>query len=143
LAAYDRLIATRPGVARKGAAVPYTSLNGHMTSYLTEAGSLVLRLPPGERARFLERYDTTLHRAYGLVQKEFVDVPDALLEDTDALRDWFAASLDGIGGLKPKTTTKGKKASNPTKAADPTKADEPTTKATKASKPTTTAGPER
>jgi TfoX N-terminal domain len=102
--AYDRLIATRPGVERKGATIPYTSLNGHMTSYLADAGSLVLRLSPDDRARFLDDHGTTLHTAYGVVQKEFVDVPDDLFADTAAMAPWFAASLDWVGSLKPKPT---------------------------------------
>ena len=73
LAAFDRLIATQPGVMRKGATIPYTSLNGQMTSYLTDSGSLVLRLSPEDRRRFLAEHRTTLHVAYGVVQKEFVD----------------------------------------------------------------------
>src|SRR6266566_4171490 len=105
LVAYDRVIAARPGVERKGARIPYTSLNGHMTSYLTETGSLVLRLSPADRTRFIEEFGTTLHTAYGTIQKEFVDVPDDLLVDTDALRPWFGASLEWIAGLKPKRTT--------------------------------------
>ncbi len=104
LAAYDRLIATRPGVERKGAKIPYTSLNGHMTSYLDAPGSLVLRLSPEDRRRFMASFGTTLHTAYGVVQPEFVDVPDSLLEDTDSLKPWFAASLDWIATLKPKAT---------------------------------------
>lgn len=102
--AFDRLIATRPEVVRKGASIPYTSLNGHMTSYLSDLGSLVLRLPQDDRTRFLDEYGTTLHTAYGTVQKEFVDVPDALFADTPSIAPWFAASLDWIGGLKPKPT---------------------------------------
>jgi hypothetical protein len=102
--AYDRLIAARPGLERKGASIPYTSLNGHMTSYLGEIGSLVLRLSPADRARFLAEYEATLHTAHGIVQKEFVDIPDALFLDTDAIAPWFAASLDWIATLKPKLT---------------------------------------
>ena len=102
--AYDRLIATRAGVERKGATIPYTSLNGHMTSYLAETGSLVLRLSPEDRASFLDEQRTTLHTAHGTVQKEFVDVPDALFLDTPTMAPWFAASLDWIATLKPKPT---------------------------------------
>ena len=102
--AYDRLIATRPEVTRRGASIPYTSLNGHMTSYLADGGSLVLRLSPDDRARFLDEHRTTLHTAYGTVQKEFVDVPDALFADTASIAPWFAASLDWIAGLRPKPT---------------------------------------
>ena len=43
LAAYDRLIGTVPGIARKGASIPYTSVNGNMSSYLFGEGSLALR----------------------------------------------------------------------------------------------------
>ena len=79
-----------------------------MTSYLEAPGSLVLRLAPADRQRFLSEYGTTLHTAYGVVQKEFVDVPDSLFRDTDGLAPWFAASLDWIAGLKPKATTRRK-----------------------------------
>ena len=34
LALYEKLIATMPEIVRKGAVHPYTSLNGHMFSYL-------------------------------------------------------------------------------------------------------------
>ena len=101
---YERLIATVPGTARKGAAIPYTSLNGHMFSYLSETGSLVLRLPPAERAAFLEQHGTTLHHAYGIVQKEYVDVPDALFADPDRLAPSFAASHAYVAAMKPKPT---------------------------------------
>ena len=33
---YEKLVATNPKVERKGATVPYTSLNGHMFSYLSQ-----------------------------------------------------------------------------------------------------------
>ena len=42
---YELLVATLPGVERKGATVPYTSVNGHMFSYLSKTGKLALRLP--------------------------------------------------------------------------------------------------
>ena len=53
--AYDRVIATRPEVERKGAKIPYTSLNGNMSSYLAEDGKLVLRLAAADREAFLAR----------------------------------------------------------------------------------------
>jgi hypothetical protein len=101
---YERLVATQPGLERKGATVPYTSLNGHMFSFLSGSGALALRLPPIDRAAFLERYTTTLHEAYGTVMKEYVTVPDALLADTEQLAPWFAASHAYIATLKPKPT---------------------------------------
>ena len=100
--AYDRLIATRPEVERKGARIPYTSLNGNMSSYLAEDGTLVLRLAAADREAFLARYASRLHEAYGIVQKEYVDVPGKLLEATADLAPWFAASVTYVGGLRPK-----------------------------------------
>jgi hypothetical protein len=108
LALYERLVATLPGVTRKGATVPYTSLNGHMFSYLTKAGTLALRLPKDTRDAFLEKYETTLCKQYGVVQKEYVDVPDALLKKTAELKKYFAASFEYVSSLKPKPTTRKK-----------------------------------
>ena len=104
--AYDRVIAAHEGLERKGAKLPYTSLNGNMSSYLAEDGTLVLRLPAGDRESFLAEYGTQLHTAYGTVQKEYVDVPAVLLEATEELAPWFAASVRCVGGLSPKPTTR-------------------------------------
>ena len=109
LAHYDRLVATIPGLDRKGAANPYTSLNGAMFSYLHPSGMLALRLPPGAREAFLETHETTLFQAYGIVQKEYVTVPDHLLADPEQLRDAFRASYDYVKTLKPKPTSKTKR----------------------------------
>ena len=83
---YEKLVATNPSVKRKGATVPYTSLNGHMFSYLGKAGKLALRLPSGEREAFLKKYKTKLCEAYGKVQPEYVEVPDFLLSSTLELK---------------------------------------------------------
>lgn len=112
LARYDRLIATQAGLERKGDAIPYTSVNGNMFSYLFDTGSLALRLPADDREAFLERHGTSLHEAYGIVQKEYVDVPDALLEDTASLAPYFAASFAYVSALRPKPTTRRRPASS-------------------------------
>jgi hypothetical protein len=62
---YEKLVATNPNVERKGDTVPYTSLNGHMFSYLSKEGKLALRLPAGEREAFLKKYKAKLCEAYG------------------------------------------------------------------------------
>jgi TfoX/Sxy family transcriptional regulator of competence genes len=105
---YEKLVATNPKVARKGAANPYTSLNGHMFTYLNPSGSLALRLPTDEREAFLKKYKTTLFEAYGAVMKEYVTVPDKLLRNTKELQKYFELSYRYIGTLKPKPTTKKK-----------------------------------
>ena len=107
LVAYERLVATVPGLERKGAKLPYTSANGNMSSYLAEDGTLVLRLGAADRAAFIERYRTSLHEAYGIVQKEYVDVPAALLDDLEAIRPWFEAGQRYVVELRPKPTKRG------------------------------------
>ena len=66
-ALYEKLIATNPKIERKGDAVPYTSINGHMFSYLSKEGKLALRLPSAEREVFLKRHQAKLCDAYGRV----------------------------------------------------------------------------
>jgi hypothetical protein len=49
---YEKLVATNPSVKRKGATVPYTSLNGHMFSYLSKAASWRFDCRPQSARRF-------------------------------------------------------------------------------------------
>jgi hypothetical protein len=105
-ALYDKLLATNPKIERKGAANPYTSLNGHMFTYLNPSGTLALRLPEKGREEFLKKYKTTLFEAYGAVMKEYVTVPDSLLKDTKTLRKYLELSYAYIKTLKPKSTKK-------------------------------------
>lgn len=105
---YEKLVATNPKVARKGATVPYMSVNGHMFSYLSKEGKLALRLPALEREAFLKKYKAKLCEAYGVVQKEYVEVPDTLLASTRELKKYFDCSYDYVSSLKPKATTRKK-----------------------------------
>lgn len=104
LAAYEALVATSPDVERKGATMPYTSRNGHMFSFLDATGAMALRLPTAARDAFIEQYATTLAEQHGRTMKEYVVVPDDLLERTDELAGWFQQSHEWIGTLKPKPT---------------------------------------
>lgn len=102
LALFEKLVATNPTVDRKGAKTPYTSRNGHMFSFLDAAGSMGLRLSPEAREEFLDKYETTLVEQHGHLMKDYVVVPDKLLENTRELSTWFDRSHDYIGTLKPK-----------------------------------------
>jgi len=104
-ALYDKLIATIPEIKRKGAANPYTSLNGNMFTLLHQS-RLAIRLPEHDRKAFLKKYKTTLFEAYGAVMTEYVAVPDALLKNTDALQKYLALSYEYVKTLKPKPTKK-------------------------------------
>src|SRR6516225_11345908 len=108
LALYEALLATNPKIERKGATMPYTSVNGNMFSILTPDGTLALRLPAEEREAFLKRYETTLCEQYGVVLKEYVQVPASLLQNTRALAKYLDVSYRYACSLKPKPTTKKK-----------------------------------
>src|SRR5262245_1112980 len=103
---YEALLATIPEIKRKGATMPYTSVNGNMFSLLTPDGSLALRLPAADREAFLNRHDAALCVQYGVVMKEYVQVPAALLRDTRALAKYLDISYRYVCSLKPKPTTK-------------------------------------
>src|ERR1700682_4625789 len=89
VALYDKLIASKPEIERKGAGIPYTSYNGNMFSYLGKSTLMALRLPEGERETFLKKYKTTLYHAYGIVQKEYVTDPVSLLKNTKELKEYL------------------------------------------------------
>jgi hypothetical protein len=109
VALYDKLIATNPDIERKGDTNPYTSHNGNMFTHLTPEGVLSIRLPEKEREAFIKKYKTKLKEAYGIVQKEYVVVPDSLLKKTDELKNYLNISFEYSKTLKPKATSKKKK----------------------------------
>src|SRR5215475_8685500 len=103
---YEKLIATNPKIERKGAANPYTSLNGNMFTLLHQSTSLAIRLPEDKREEFLKKYKTTLFKAYGTVMPEYVAVPDSLMKKTKELKKYLDLSYEYVQTLKPKPTTK-------------------------------------
>lgn len=104
---YDRLIATQPTLTRKGAKAAYTSLNGHMTSFLTHE-YLALRLSKDDREAFVAEHGTDPVIQYGAVMKEYVAVPEKLYANTKEAAKLFASSVAYVGSLKPKATTRRK-----------------------------------
>jgi len=92
LALYDRLLATEPGVERKGATIPYTSANGKMFTYLSPNGDLRLRLPDEERAAFMKKYRTKPLIQHGVLMKDWVAVPPALLARPAELKPYLTRS---------------------------------------------------
>lgn len=102
LAGYEALIARFPHIERKGASMPYTSLNGHMFSFLDPSGALSIRLSPDDLHDFVERHQTTLSEQHGRVLKDFALVPPSLSSDIDELGRWFARSYEWTATLRPK-----------------------------------------
>lgn len=103
---YDALVATQAQIERKGAKMPYTSVNGHMFSFLAADGTMGLRLPAEAREAFVEKYRTCLCEQNGRIMKEYVTVPASLLKKTADLSVYFELSYAYVAALKPKPTAK-------------------------------------
>ena len=99
---YDELIKTNPAIERKGIKLPYTSFNGHMFTFLSESGTLAIRLPENERESFLKEYNSALMESQGTIMKEYVAVPESLLKDTRELKKYLDMSFEYVKTLKPK-----------------------------------------
>ena len=102
LALYQQLIDAHPDIELKGGTrLPYTSHGGNMFSQLTKAGTVGLRLGKAEREAFLAEFDSELLVTYGTVMKEYVAVPDHLLQDTASLLPYLEQSYAYAKTLKP------------------------------------------
>src|SRR4029077_3887818 len=86
VALYDKLIATNPAIERKGDTNPYTSYNGNMFTILLQKERLGIRLAEKDREAFIKKYKSKLVEAYGVVMKEYVEVPEGLLQKTKELQ---------------------------------------------------------
>ena len=102
LEAYNQLIASNSNIERKGKTTPYTSLNGHMFSFLSKNGTMGLRLSKEDRTNFMEKFKSELMEQHGRVMKEYVVIPNELLLNTTALSEYLNQSLTYIQSLKPK-----------------------------------------
>jgi hypothetical protein len=102
------IIAQIEGIERKGKIMPYTSLNGHMFSFIDKDSRLSLRLPEDIRNSFIEKYKTNLSVQHGRIMKEYVVITNAVLNKPKELLVYFQKSVEYIQTLKPKATKKKK-----------------------------------
>lgn len=106
VALYQRLIESVEGIdARSNFGSAYTAVNGNMYSMISKHGVVGIRLPEPDRTAFLETHNAELFRGDPAwpPAKEYVAVPDALLEDTETLRPYLERSYGHVQTLKPKT----------------------------------------
>jgi hypothetical protein len=90
----------------KGAKNPYTSRNGHMFSFLDGEGVMALHLSKELEAEFRSRYQSGPVVQYVRTMRGYSSVPPELLDDTEAIREWYDRAWEWIGTLKPKPTTR-------------------------------------
>jgi hypothetical protein len=74
----------------------------HSQSLIDKEGEVSIRLDEGDRERFIQQYESRISMQYGRQMKEFVVVPDSLLERPDEIRPWFVRSWEWVGALEPK-----------------------------------------
>ena len=104
---YQRLLGSVPGVAeRSNFGSAYTAVNGNMYTMISKHGLVGIRLPEPDRSEFLAKYASDLFRGDPAwpPAKEFVAIPDDLLERTDELAPYLERSLAYALTLKPKAT---------------------------------------
>lgn len=106
LTLYDTLIGKHIEMERKGKTTPYTSVNGHMFSFLSKNGTMGLRLSKSDLESFIKKYKVNLMEQHGRTMKEYVEVPFELLKNTEELSKFLIKSYTYISGLKPKITKK-------------------------------------
>ena len=107
---YNQLISESNLFELKGKTSPYTSLNGHMSSFLAKDGSMGLRLSDEDREFFISHFNSQLMEQHGRTMKDFVRISQVLIHDTATLLPYMQKSHDWISTLKPKPTKKKKRA---------------------------------
>lgn len=86
-AIFDRVIAQIPEIERKGKTMPYTSDNGHMYSQVNKDGELGIRLSPEAGKAFMAEHGAGPFLSYGATMKDYVCIPEALMQDEQLLID--------------------------------------------------------
>lgn len=99
---YEALVAKFPEVERKGKTIPYTSVNGHMFSFLDKEGTMGLRLSKEDLESFIQDHKSQLMEQHGRTMKEYAVISQALLENTELLEEYFAKSHTYVSSLKRK-----------------------------------------
>lgn len=107
---YAALVAQTPGLKLKGKASDYTAMNGNMFSFLSSDGVLAFRVHKDQRTAFIEAHPEAVVVQYNTVMKHYIGLPDALIQDGPAMEALWAQVVAHAHTLKPKPTTKPKKA---------------------------------
>ena len=102
LALYDKLVAANPNFKRKGKTMPYTSANGYMFSFLNKEGEIGIRLPKEAGKKFMEEHNSTIFKSHGAVMKDYVLVPDEMLENLELVGEYLQIGFDYVMSLEQK-----------------------------------------
>jgi TfoX/Sxy family transcriptional regulator of competence genes len=115
---YDSLPGDERLDRRKMFGYPCAFVNGNMFTGLHQS-NMVVRLPEADREELLRHEGAALFEPMeGRVMREYVALPQSVLEDREQLRGWTARAFDYAVSLpvKPKKPRKPKRPKNPGKA---------------------------
>ena len=104
LAAFDTMISGVKGVERKGATMPYCSINGNMYAMISKADIIGIRLSENDLKAFFLVGGAPFEGVPGFVSKEYGAIPKPMLADAKLLQTWFRLSFAYASRLKPKPT---------------------------------------
>lgn len=99
---YDHIVSKCPDFERKGKSMIYTSANGYMFTLLNKNAEIGVRLSKESQKAFKDKYNATEYRSYGAVMRDYVKVPDALLDDLDLMVQYFNESYAFVMSLPSK-----------------------------------------
>ena len=105
---FESLVSSIDGLEIKGAKSSYCAANGNMFCFLASNDRLALRLAKDDREKFLEQHDDCVCIEHSTVIKDYVLVPDSILNNNRKLNPLFKKCLENANSLKPKPTTKKK-----------------------------------
>jgi hypothetical protein len=103
VALFTRTLATiREAEGQRMFGYPAAFIRGQMFTGLFQS-SMILRLSPEDRARFLEEFPATLFEPMpGRVMREYVVLPATVLNSSKLLDGWLAKSFQYASSLPPK-----------------------------------------
>ncbi len=100
---YDQIVAGTKRFERKGKTIPYTSANGYMFSLLNKDSELGIRLPKEKAEKFREKHNSPgPFKSHGAVMRDYVKIPDALLDQPELILKYLEDSYDYVMSLPPK-----------------------------------------
>lgn len=104
---YDELLSLDDRIERKGKNNPYTSMNGHMFSFIAKPEGdkesfLAIRLSKEAQEKFMKDYNTGPVIQYGTTMQGYVEIPSTILADTKKVYTYLKQSYDYISSLPPK-----------------------------------------
>lgn len=103
---YDELVAANPKFDRLGKSMPYTAANTYMFSLLNKDGELGIRLSKESQEKFIEEYNSGPFYSHGATMRDYVIIPDHLLNDLETLGKYLDESYEYVMSLPPRKDKK-------------------------------------